>query len=142
MRETSPPLDETGRQSGPATASDTATEPRAVTSEGIYIRNFDVRRTYDLTIRVHDDDGLVFGRRYRLEPGKTESVLGRLPSGEYEVVAELDGHRRDETRCRVDPSPEGTALVEIGNGTVSVTQGLCQTPVSDSLIHSSPDRTA
>jgi hypothetical protein len=124
MRETSPPLEETDRQSGPATASGTATEQRATTSEEIHIRNFDVSRAYDLTIRVRDDDGLAFGRRYRLRPGKTESVLGRLPSGEYEVVAELDGRRRDEARCRVDPSPEGTALVEVGNGTVSVTQGL------------------
>jgi len=48
----------------------------------------------------------------------------RPPADESDVVVELDGRRRDRARCTVDPSPDGTALVEIGNGTVSVTQGL------------------
>jgi len=93
-------------------------------SEEIHIRNFDVNRAYDLTIEVRDSEGLVFANRYHLTPGKTASELGRLPPGEYEVQVELDGRRRRTARCAIDGTPARTALIEVGNGTVSVTEGL------------------
>jgi hypothetical protein len=93
-------------------------------SEEIHVRNFDVRRSYDLTIEVRDDQGLVFANRYHLTPGKTISELDRLAPGEYEVRVQLDGRRRQTTVCEIGESPEQTALVEVGNGTVSVTEGL------------------
>lgn len=93
-------------------------------SEEIHVRNFDVNRAYDLTIEVRDAHGLVFANRYSLTPGKTVSELGRLPPGSYDVRVELDGRRQRTTRCEIDGTPEGTALIEVGNGTVSVTEGL------------------
>jgi hypothetical protein len=92
-------------------------------SEEIHIRNFDVRRSYDLTVRIYDSGDLAFASRYHLTPGKTESEAGRLQPGEYEVVVELDGRRQARERCRIDATPDRTALVELGNGTVSITQG-------------------
>jgi hypothetical protein len=93
-------------------------------SEEIHVRNFDVRRSYDLTIEVRDDQGLVFANRYHLTPGKTVSELDRLAPGEYEVRVQLDGRRHRTTVCEIDETPEKTALIEVGNGTVSVTEGL------------------
>jgi len=95
-------------------------------SEEIHIRNFDVTRAYDLTIEVRDSQGLVFANRYYLEPGATVSELGRLPPGVYDVRVELDGRRSVTCRCEIDDTPDRTALIEVGNGTVSVTEGLYQ----------------
>lgn len=95
-------------------------------SEEIHIRNFDTSRSYDLTVEVRDSEGLAFASRYYLTPGKTVSELGQLPPDEYEVRVELDGRRQQTVRCEIDETPEGTALIEVGNGTVSVTEGLYQ----------------
>lgn len=93
-------------------------------SEEIHIRNFDFRRAYDLTVEVRDEQGLVFANRYHLTPGRTVSELDRLPPGEYEVTVQLDGRREQTTQCEIDKTPAKTALIEVGNGTVSVTEGL------------------
>lgn len=93
-------------------------------SEELHIRNFDVSRAYDLTVEVHDSDGLVFANRYYLTPGKTASETERLPPGEYGIRVELDGRRQTSARCTIDGTPDRTALIEVGNGTVSVTEGL------------------
>jgi hypothetical protein len=99
-------------------------EPAAVASADLFIRNFDTTRTNHLTVRIRDDDGIVFASRYALTPGKTECEADRLDPGEYDVIVELDSQRRERATCQIGPGPEKTALVEIGNGTVSVTQGL------------------
>lgn len=117
------PGDNTGHRF--TTGNSTETSHRvARRSEEIHIRNFDVDRAYDLTMEVRDSEGLVFANRYHLTPGKTVSELGRLPPGEYEVHVELDGRRQQTALCEIDGTPDRTALIEVGNGTVSVTEGL------------------
>lgn len=93
-------------------------------SEEIHIRNFDVERTYDLTVTVQDGDGIVFANRYHLKPGTTVSELDRLAAGEYVVQVKLDGRQQAVAECIVNETPEKTALIEVGNGIVSVTEGL------------------
>ncbi|SDJ93382.1 hypothetical protein SAMN05216226_11250 [Halovenus aranensis] len=109
-------------------SADTTTEEAdrrvARRSEELHLRNFDLNREYTLTVQVSDGDGLVFANRYYLTPGKTVSELGRIPPGEYEVRVELDGRRQQTATCEIDRTPRETALVEVGNGTVSLTQGL------------------
>jgi hypothetical protein len=101
-----------------------STYPTDNRSEEIHIRNFDVERTYDLTVTVQDTDGIVFANRYHLKPGTTVSELDRLAAGEYVVQVALDGRQQAVTECTVDETPENTALIEVGNGIVSVTEGL------------------
>jgi len=109
----------------PEEMADETTDRRiARRSEELHLRNFDVSREHTLTVRVSDDDGLVFASRYYLTPGKTVSELGRVPPGEYEVRVELDGRRQQTATCEVGETPSKTALVEVGNGTVSLTEGL------------------
>lgn len=107
-----------------STAQESEQEQAVVESEDFFIRNFDTRWGYDLTVRVRDDDEPVFVSQYFLTPGKTAQEMNRIPPGEYEFIVELDGERRTQETCRVGPRLDQTALIEIGNGTVSITQGL------------------
>lgn len=108
-------------QSTQTVGSDTGRQ--AVRSEELHIRNFDVRRAYDLTVRFRRGDNVVFSERYYLTPGKTVTEIDRIWPGEYEVVVELDAQRRETATCQVGPTPDETALIEVGNGTISVTEG-------------------
>lgn len=98
--------------------------PRPFRTEEIHVRNFDVRRSYDLTVQVRTDSNTVFVNRYHLTPGKTATELDSVSPGEYEVYVELDGRRTESVRCEIDRTADGTALIEVGNGTLSVNQGL------------------
>jgi hypothetical protein len=100
-----------------------AEHPETAT-EDIHIRNYDTRESHTLWVRVVEDGTCVFERSYRLRPGEAESELDALPEGEYDVEVELDGLRRRVGRCEVGEGPERTVLVEMGNGTVSVTEGV------------------
>jgi hypothetical protein len=96
---------------------------RSVESEDVHLRNYDARETHHLWLRAAGEDRTV-ERTYRLGPGTTESETDLLPPGEYDVEVELDGLRRWAGRCRVDDGPEHTVLVEVGNGLVSITEGI------------------
>lgn len=97
---------------------------RDVGSEDVHVRNYDGRETHHLRLRAVDGDGRAVERSYRLGPGATESETDLLPAGEYDVEVELDGLRRWAGHCRVDDGPEHTVLVEVGNGLVSITEGV------------------
>lgn len=97
----------------------------AVRSEDLFIRNYDPFRGYALRVTVNGADGApVLDETYYLQPGGIKSVADRLSPGEYEVAVRLDSYRRKTADCRVSPSPEQTIHVELGNGTVSLTEGL------------------
>jgi len=96
-----------------------------VDTEDVYLRNYDPFCEYDLTVAVTDRDGQpVFRRRYYFQPGEVKSERDLLEPGTYEVTVELDNRRRETATCRVGPDPERTVHVELGNGTVSLTEGL------------------
>jgi len=95
-----------------------------VRTETLLLRNYDPHAAYDLSVAVGDETPPAFAARYHLRPGQIETVSGVLASGEYEVTVELHGHREKTAACRVGSAPEDTIHVEVGNGIVSVTQGL------------------
>ena len=112
------PAGSAGRASGPSART-------SVDTEDVHLRNYDPFCEYDLTVTVTDEGGdLVFRRRYYFQPGEVESERDLLEPGTYEVSVELDNRRRETATCRVGPDPERTVHVELGNGTVSVTEGL------------------
>lgn len=93
-------------------------------SEDLFVRNYDVERTYNLELTAThrcDDDQLE--RQYTLQPGQVIAELGVLAPGEYELTVEI-AHTDAVSSCTVGPTPDETAVVEVGNGTVSVSQGL------------------
>ncbi|MEF8852324.1 MAG: hypothetical protein V5A28_07890 [Haloarculaceae archaeon] len=106
-----------------------------VTDESLVLRNYD-----GAPVRVHvrfvdADDETAFDRTYALGPGDVVSTPTRLRRGVYRVVATLDGGpgqtgdaggtaERDAAECLVGSAPAETAVVETGNGVVSVTEGV------------------
>lgn len=98
--------------------------PEGVRSEDIHIRNYDHRWGYDLSLEVVNTEGtVVFEKRYYLPPGHAESELDIVTDDEYEIRATLDNLQKEALRCRIDDEPDNSAVVEIGNGVVSLTQG-------------------
>lgn len=46
-----------------------------------------------------------------------------LRDGVYEIQATLDNGHREVLHYRVDASPAHTAVIEVGNGVISLTEG-------------------
>jgi hypothetical protein len=106
-------------------ASDRTTTDVGDRSEEIHVRNYDPYRGYDLDVVVADRaDAPAFAETFYLRPGATESVIDTLDPGRYDVTIVLDSLRRKTATCEIGPAPEHTALVELGHGIASVTEGL------------------
>ena len=105
---------------GPATLEGT---DRRLT-EDLLIRNHDFQWGYDVEVEVRDEDGPVHEARYYLQSGGTRSEGALLPAGVYHVRVVLDNDRTGSARCHVDDAGDAGILVELGNGAVSVHDGL------------------
>lgn len=93
-------------------------------SEDIHVRNYDRQWGYDLTIEVLEDAEVVFEQRYYLQPRRVESEPDVLPAGEYEIRVTMDNLQEESMECRIDAEPAHTVVIEVGNGALSLTQGL------------------
>lgn len=94
------------------------------TVEDIHLRNYDMETAHRVWVNVVADGDRVFEKTVRLGPGGTASIDGAIPPGEYALEVGIDGLRREVEHCHIGAGPERTALVEMGNGVVSTTQGL------------------
>jgi hypothetical protein len=92
-------------------------------TEALVLRNHDHDRGYDLRVTVADDAETVLAERYYLRPGATESVLTSLPTAAYRVTVTLDGRKRCRRACHIGSRPSRTAVVEVGNDALSLTEG-------------------
>lgn len=108
------------------TTSDRASD-RSVeaSSEDIHIRNYDHQLGYDLDVEILVPGGRrVFTGRYYLQPGQTTSECDTLTSGEYELRVTLDNDRTETLHCRISSALDHTAVIEVGNGGLALTEGL------------------
>jgi hypothetical protein len=97
----------------------------AARSEDLHVRSYAHEWAHDVTVEVVTPDGdVAFGADYYLLPGDVESEVDTLPAGEYEVRATLDNDTHETATCRIGPEPDRTAVVEFGNGVLSLTEGL------------------
>lgn len=97
----------------------------APVSEDLLVRNYDIERRYTLHVTAEDpESGTVFEWTYYLDPGEFRSEIGVLDPGRYEISVEAESCGRDSETCTVGPDPSGTALVETGNLTVSVSNDI------------------
>lgn len=97
-----------------------------VTDETIVVRNYDATSSSVRVTFTNADEDVVFSRTYALAPGEVVSTPTRLHRGVYHVVAcqeSADG-ARDGADCLIGSALAETAVVEVGNGIVSVTEGL------------------
>lgn len=93
--------------------------------EDVHIRNYDFRQGYDLDLTVSTETGTsVLDGRFYFQPGAFRSLENTLEPGRYEVTVRLDDGDPETTTCEVDDEPDGGLLIELGNGQVSVTEGI------------------
>jgi hypothetical protein len=101
------------------------TSGREETTEHIHIRNYDHQWGYDLDIVVATPDGEpVVRKHYYLQPGQAVSERDLLSSAEYELHVTLDNSHEARLPCRISSATEHTAVIEVGNGVLSLTEGL------------------
>ena len=106
------------------TDRDVPFDPTERPVELVRVRNYDHRQGHSVRVRVAAPGGETdCADRQYVQPGRTTSVSGRLAPGRYRLRVWVDGVERARTTCRLDDRPSGTAIVELGNGVVSVTCG-------------------
>lgn len=116
-----------------ATTRGTADEPSADPGDrrldpesstvAVRLRNYDHWQGHSLRVAVAPVGGdVALTERHYLAPGQSTQLAGPLASGEYEVRVWVDGVERTRATCRLDDSAAGTAVVELGNGVVSLTR--------------------
>lgn len=117
--------DQTTRARTAGRSTRDAADGRTARSEDLHVRSYAHEWAYDLQVTVVAPDGEVaFEADYYLQPGDVESEIDELPPGEYEVRATLDNETHTTGRCRIGTAPDRTAVIEVGNGLVSLTEGL------------------
>lgn len=95
-----------------------------VDSESVHIRSYDTQWAYDLELTAVSVDGTTTAhRQYHLLPGHTESESALVAPGEYDLTVTLDTRTEARLRCRLGPRPAHTAVIEVGNGTLALTEG-------------------
>jgi hypothetical protein len=96
-----------------------------VSDEALVLRNYDSETTHEVTVEFHNaDDEIAFQRTYTLTPQAVTSIQTRLPRAVYHVDVRVDGADSSSADCLVGSAPSETALVEVGNGLVSVAEGV------------------
>jgi hypothetical protein len=107
-----------------SSASKTITAP-VVSEECLTIRNYDSHVSHEVTVRFYDaDEDIAFKRSYTLSPLDVVSVSQRLDRAVYRVDVVVDEDTNVDAECLIGSGPNETALVEIGNGLLSVTEGV------------------
>ena len=106
------------------TVSDSeATGARLVSDETLVLRNYDNRR-HDLRVTFTDHNGeTALNRNFSVGPRETVSIQSRLERAVYRVEARLETGARARADCLLGSDPDECAMIETGNGLVSVVEG-------------------
>jgi hypothetical protein len=98
---------------------------RATSDESLVIRNHDSSETHNLRVRFVNHHGeFAFNRTISVAPLETVSIETRLERAVYRVEVRLDEGTAASAECLIGSDPGECALVEVGNGIVSVVEGL------------------
>lgn len=109
----------------PRSTGSTAAPNAAVSDLSLLVRNYDGERTHAVDVRFVDADGEVtFDRSVTVGPLETVTVRTRLERAVYRVEADLADGQTAAAECLVGSGLDEVALVETGNGIVSVAEGL------------------
>lgn len=98
---------------------------RFVAEESLVLRNYDSERTHTVTVRfLNADSEPAVEQPYTLSPLGVVSAAMRLPRAVYAVEVDVDDGPTASAECLVGSGPQETALIEVGNGLVSVSEGV------------------
>jgi hypothetical protein len=94
-----------------------------VSDEMLVLRNYDGEATHDIAMRLLDEaDEVAFERTYTVDPGSTITVAARLDRAVYVVDARLEAGPTASATCLIGSGPDEAALIEAGNGILSVSE--------------------
>jgi hypothetical protein len=115
---------QSARQSRRGPVHDRAGDGVGVSDEILVLRNYDGQTTHDVRVTFLDaHDDVALQREYTVAPLGVTSVARRLERGVYRVTATVDGEHVARADCLVGSGPHETAIVEVGNGVVSLSEG-------------------
>lgn len=99
--------------------------PDASSSE-VVVRNLDHARSYTATVTCtpRDEPTRTATETHRLRPGEIRCLSTLAPRGPTTVTARLGTGSTDTSAGPLSDAVDETALIEVGNGVVSVTHGL------------------
>jgi hypothetical protein len=98
---------------------------RAISNESLILRNYDDDSAHDLHVRFVDHEGAVaFDRTVSVAPRETVSIQTRLERAVYRVTVRMETGATARADCLLGSDPSECAMVETGNGLVSVVEGV------------------
>lgn len=113
------------QQPRPPRAAADESEQSPPSGEAVVVRNYDSSVEHHVTVRLLDrNDELVVSRTKPVPPQSVVSLSAELDRGVYRVHVRVDDERLTTAECVVGSGPTETALVELGNGVVSVVDGI------------------
>jgi hypothetical protein len=119
------PIQRSAYETEPTAPATETTASHVVTDERLVLRNYDSDDGHQVAVRFIDGGGdLAFDRAVPVAPGETVSVETGLDRAVYRVEARLENGATASAECLVGRDPGECALVETGNGRVSVADGL------------------
>lgn len=104
----------------------TGTEPQLdVDIEPVRVRNYDHRAGHSVHVTLEGlDVDTRFTDRSYLAAGQSTRVSGAVEPGQYQLRVRVDGVERRRDDLELDGTLASVAVVELGNGAVSVTRGV------------------
>ncbi len=101
------------------------TTGRAVSDESLVLRNYDSADAHEIAVRFVDHHGeTAFDRTVAVAPLETVSVQTRLERAVYRVEVRLENGTTASAECLIGSDPGECAMVETGNGRISVVEGV------------------
>jgi hypothetical protein len=94
-----------------------------VEDEALVVRNYDATET-TVVVTFHEDDKRLLQRQYTLAPDGCVSFVTPFRRAVYDVTARVLDGDEDSAECLLGDAPSEAALVEVGNGLVSVADGI------------------
>jgi hypothetical protein len=119
------PIRRSAYETEPTAPPTESTASRVVDDERLVLRNYDSDDGHQVAVRFVDgQDTPAFDRTVSVAPGETVSVDTGLDRAVYRVEARLENGATAGAECLVGRDPSECAMVETGNGRVSVVEGV------------------
>lgn len=94
-----------------------------VSDESVVLRNYDDDSTHEIQVTFTDHNGeVIFFRTVSVTPRETVDIQTRLDRAVYRVDARLENGATARADCLLGSDPGECAIVETGNGLISVVE--------------------
>lgn len=96
-----------------------------IDTHGIVLRNYDHKHAHELSVAMYNSSGaIVYDETLAIKPLDTVTVRPVITPDTYRVTVKSDGERAASERCLIGSPGGEAALIEVGNGVISLTDGL------------------